>query len=138
LFHTAKSMPRILVIEDDPAIRAAVELILDNEGYSVTPASDGDAGLALLRAETFDLAIVDIFMPGRSGLETISLIREHAPAMPVVATSGLSARGDGAHPADDVLGQALQRGASCIIHKPFRPRDLLQTVERCLDGGAGA
>jgi CheY-like chemotaxis protein len=129
-------MQRILVIEDDPAIRAAVELILDHEGYSVALAPDGDAGLDLVRSAAFDLVIVDIFMPGRGGLETIGLIRQHAPNLPVVATSGLSARGDGSRSADDVLGQAISLGAACVLHKPFRPRDLLQTVERCLNGGA--
>jgi CheY-like chemotaxis protein len=127
-------MQRILVIEDDPAIRSAVELILDTEGYTVTAAADGDAGLALLRTGTFDLAIVDMFMPGRSGLETIGLIREYAPALPVIATSGLSARGDGSN-GNDMLGRSVAAGATCVIHKPFRPKDLLQTIARCLDGG---
>ena len=128
-------MHRILIIEDDAAIRAAVELILDHEGYSVALAPDGDAGLDLLRSAAFDLVIVDIFMPGRGGLETIPLIREISPKLPVIATSGASARGSASGSTDDVLGKAIEFGAACVIHKPFRPRDLLQAIEQCLAGG---
>lgn len=129
-------MHRILIIEDDAAVRAAVELILDHEGYSVSVAPDGDAGLDALRSGTFDLVIVDIFMPGRGGLETISLIRQTSPNLPVIATSGASARAGVPGSANDVLGKAIQLGAACVIHKPFRPRDLLQAIERCLACGA--
>jgi len=128
-------MHRILIIEDDAAVRAAVELILDHEGYSVAVAADGEAGLDLLRSAAFDLVIVDIFMPGRGGLETISLIRQTSPNLPVIATSGAGARAGAPGAADDVLGKAVQLGASCVIHKPFRPRDLLQAIEQCLAGG---
>lgn len=130
-------MHRILIIEDDAAVRAALELILDHEGYSVAVAADGDAGLDLLRSDAFDLVIVDIFMPGRGGLETISEIRQTSPNLPVIATSGAAARAGAPGSANDVLGKAVQRGAACVIHKPFRPRDLLQAIERCLAGGTG-
>ena len=129
-------MTQILIIEDDAAVRAAVELILEHEGYSVSVAADGDAGLDLLRSAAFDLVIVDIFMPGRGGLETISEIRQTSPTLPVIATSGAAARAGVPGTGNDVLGKAMQLGAACVIHKPFRPRDLLQAIERGLAAGA--
>jgi CheY-like chemotaxis protein len=125
-------MHRILIIDDDAAVRSAIQLILDYEGYSVVAAADGFAGLDLLGSAVFDLAIVDIFMPGRDGLETIALIRQSAPDLPVIATSGAAVRADSSDSPDDVLGKATRLGAACVIHKPFRPRELLQAIKRCL------
>lgn len=130
-------MQRILIIDDDTAVRSAIQLILDYEGYAVVAAPDGFAGLDLLRSTSFDLAIVDMFMPGRDGLETIALIRQSAPNLPVIATSGAAARLDNSGSGDDVLGQASRLGAACIIHKPFRPRELLAAIARCLSNAEG-
>lgn len=130
-------MRRILLIDDDPSVSAAVQLILEHEGYSVTLAGSGEAGLALLSAAAFDLAMVDMFMPGLGGLETIARIRKHAPDLPVIATSGTAARLDRSGAAPDVLAQASQLGTAAVINKPFRPRDLFATIERCLGAGEG-
>jgi CheY-like chemotaxis protein len=126
-------MRRVLLIDDDPAVGAAVQLVLEHEGYAVSLAASGEAGLELLSAAEFDVAIVDMFMPGLGGLETISLIRRRAPALPVIATSGTTA-GVGRGP--DVLARATELGTAAVINKPFRPRDLFATIERCLGGGA--
>jgi DNA-binding response OmpR family regulator len=121
-------MPRILLIDDDAAVCSAISLILDQEGFAVTTAADGQAGLDLAQANTFDLAIVDMFMPGLDGMETIGRLRRIAPAMPIIATSGAVTSGPGSA---DVLSVATERGAAMVIHKPFRPRDLLQAIAKC-------
>ncbi len=120
-------MCRVLLIDDDAAVGAAVKLVLELEDHAVTLADSGQAGLALLANDEFDVAIVDMFMPGLGGLETMSLIRQRAPALPIIATSGTLASGG-----SDVLAKAAGHGAATVIHKPFRPRDLLAAIQRCL------
>jgi two-component system, response regulator, stage 0 sporulation protein F len=132
-------MQRILLIDDDAAVRSAISLILDQEGYAVTAAEDGHAGLHLVKEAVFDLAIVDMFMPGLDGIETITAIRALTPSLPIIATSGAVARSQGGV-ASDVLATATECGAAMVVHKPFRPRELLQAIAKCLaaDTGAGS
>jgi CheY-like chemotaxis protein len=132
------AMQRILLIDDDDAVRSAISLILDQEDYVVTAAEDGHAGLRCVEEASFDLAIVDMFMPGLDGIETITAIRALAPTLPIIATSGAVARSQGGGAAD-VLATATERGAAMVIHKPFRPRELLQAIAQCLatDPAAG-
>jgi CheY-like chemotaxis protein len=125
-------MPRILLIDDDAAVRSAISLILDQEGHAVIAAEDGQAGLDLARETGFDIAIVDMFMPGLDGVETIARLRAMRPNLPIIATSGAVARGQSGA-SSDVLATAAERGAAMVIHKPFRPRELLQAIAKCLD-----
>jgi CheY-like chemotaxis protein len=127
-------MPTILLIDDDAAVRSAISLILDQEDHVVSAAPDGEAGLEFARQRRFDLAIVDIFMPGLDGIETISRLHAMAPALPIIATSGAVAR-DPSGGTSDVLAAAMGKGASLVIHKPFRPRELLQAIAKCLAAG---
>lgn len=124
-------MQRILLIDDDDAVRAAISLILDQEGYEVIAAEDGHAGLRLVTETSFDLAIVDMFMPGLDGIETIAALRAILPSLPIIATSGAVARSQGGG-SSNVLAVATERGAAMVVHKPFRPRELLQAVVACL------
>lgn len=128
-------MARILLIDDDAAIRSAISLILDQEDHSVVAAEDGQAGLDLSREARFDLAIVDMFMPGLDGLETITRLRALAPDLPIIATSGAVERSRSGV-ASDVLTAAVEGGAAMVIHKPFRPRELLQAISKCLGPAA--
>ena len=128
---TPSTTRRILLIDDDAAVRSAISLILDQGGYTVVDAEDGYAGLDLVKTELFDLAIVDMFMPGLDGLETIAQIRQQSASLPIIATSGAVGRSySGA--TSDVLAAAADKGASCVIHKPFRPRELLEAIAKCL------
>src|SRR5262245_62599747 len=131
------AMARLLVIDDDRAVRAAVQLVLENEGLEVHVADDGRSGLKLLKAESFDLLIVDVFMPGMDGLETIRLVHEHKPDLPIVVMSGMSFR-TGSAPAPDFLSMATKLGAICSLKKPFRPRELMAVVAECLEKSVGA
>jgi CheY-like chemotaxis protein len=124
-------MQRILLIDDDDAVRAAISLILDQEGYEVTAAEDGHVGLRLVTETSFDLAIVDMFMPGLDGIETIAALRAVLPSLPIIATSGAVARSQGGG-SSNVLAVATERGAAMVVHKPFRPHELLQAVAACL------
>jgi CheY-like chemotaxis protein len=77
--------------------------------------------------------IVDIFMPGMDGLETIRVFKKSAPEVPVIAMSGFMFR-DSAKPAPNFLSMATKLGAAYSLAKPFRPKDLLRAVEYCLTG----
>jgi DNA-binding NtrC family response regulator len=125
-------MARILVIDDDRAVRSAVQLVLENEGLEVHVADDGRSGLKILTAESFDLLIVDVFMPGMDGLETIRLVHEQKPDLPIIVMSGMSFRTGSAH-APDFLSMATKLGAICSLKKPFRPRELMAVVAECLE-----
>src|ERR671926_350788 len=81
-------MERILVVDDEQTVRDALAALLRQEGYRVVPAESGHTAVEAIEAFTFDLIIVDIFMPGMNGLETIKVFRANAPNVPIIAMSG--------------------------------------------------
>ena len=81
-------MARILIVDDDPAVQATIKILLDRAGHSVVGASDGRKGLAIFEAGDFDLLLLDIFMPGMDGLETMRLVHQQQPLIPVIVISG--------------------------------------------------
>jgi DNA-binding NtrC family response regulator len=86
-------MRRILVVDDDPHICLAVRAWLKRYGFKVEIADGGAAGLAALDNSTFDLMIVDVFMPDMRGFESISTFHDRAPAVPLIAISGYAFSG---------------------------------------------
>lgn len=120
-------MARILVIDDDPDIRALLETALQVDGHDVVLAADGHDGLARQRAEPSDLAIVDIFMPDKEGIETIIELRQEFPRLPIIAISGGGRTGN-----TSFLAQALHLGATRAVAKPFDYRVLLSIVAEVL------
>jgi len=129
-------MARILVIDDDPAVRAAMQMVLEREGLEVNAVGDGRAGVKLVAAEDFDLLLVDLFMPGMDGIETIRQVHGHKPGLPVIVMSGLSFGSSGGQ-APDFLAMAGKLGAVGNLKKPFRPRELLAVVAQGLGKSAG-
>lgn len=120
-------MTRILVIDDNPLVRATLRSILAAAGYEVVLASDGKAGLDEFRRRPSDLVITDIVMPEIEGIETIRQLRGLAPELPILAISG----GGRGIPLD-YLRMAQQLGASDVLSKPFEADELLSSVTRCL------
>ena len=124
-------MPSILVVDDDPMVCTALELCLARHNFLVTVADGGESGLHALEGASFDLMIVDIFMPHMRGFESIRIFHERAPAIPLVAMSGYAfANLDS--PAPDFLRMALELGAARCLRKPFTPGALLTIVNECL------
>jgi CheY-like chemotaxis protein len=121
-------MARILVVDDDRAIRESITLLLSSVGYDVVEAADGRDGLAKISAAHFDVLIVDIFMPGMDGLETIREVRRHQPGLPIIVMSGLAFRSASSSP-PDFLTIATKLGAVQALYKPFRPRELLAAID---------
>jgi CheY-like chemotaxis protein len=130
-------MTRVLIVDDDPMVCAAIEIYLERHGFDVTIADGGEAGLRMLEDSGFDLMLVDIFMPHMRGFESIRIFHERAPTIPLVAMSGYAfANLDS--PAPDFLRMALDLGASCCLHKPFTPTQLFRAIDTCLhDANAG-
>ena len=124
-------MTRVLVVDDDPMVCTAIEIYLERYGFEVTIADGGETGLRALEDSSFDLMIVDIFMPHMRGFESIRIFHERAPAIPLVAMSGYAfANLDS--PAPDFLRMALELGAARCLRKPFTPAALLTVINECL------
>ena len=124
-------MPRILVVDDDPMVGQTIEVLLQRQGFDVTLADGGEAGLMALESQTFDVMLVDIFMPHMRGFESIRIFHERAPTIPLIAMSGY-AFASSASPSPDFLRMPLELGASRCLRKPFTPDVLVSTITECL------
>jgi two-component system, OmpR family, copper resistance phosphate regulon response regulator CusR len=122
---------RILVVEDNPRIAGFLEKGLREEGYVVQTAADGDTAFARASAEGFDAAVVDVMIPGRSGLEVVRDLRAAGIALPVLL---LTARDQ----TEDKV-QGLDSGADDYLTKPFDFSELTARLRALLRrSGAGA
>ncbi len=122
----------IFVADDDPALLRGLDIALQGKGYAVRTAPSGPELLSLLESERPDLLVMDVMMPGMSGLEVLRRIRadDRWAELPVMMVT--------AYPHADVREEAWQRGAGEVVPKPFRLEDLLERIERRLGrGGAG-
>lgn len=114
---------RILVMDDDPSVSVAIEVMLAHQGHEAVFVSDSMQGVRALESSKFDLVLIDIFIPGTDGLKTIKELRLRMPAIPIVAMSGFSLRRV-KNPVVDFLGMAVQLGARSCLRKPFTPQQL--------------
>jgi DNA-binding NtrC family response regulator len=107
-------MTSILLIDDNEEFSRLMQIGLGRLGHKVTIAFDGDEGLRALRANSYDIVITDIIMPGREGLETIIEVKRMYPDMPILAISGGGITGKTAF-----LEAAKKLGATDALEKPF-------------------
>lgn len=124
-------MTNILVIDDDKLVREATQILLRARGYDVTAASDGKSGIHAARSGQFDLAIVDLFMPGMDGLQVMKAIRQSRPSMPLIAASGFMF-GNACPEMPEFEAMATEAGAVSTLYKPLRPTDVLHAIEKAL------
>src|SRR5665213_650687 len=124
-------MPNILIIDDDKLVREATRTLLTAGGYEVVAVEDGKAGIAAAKAGQFDLAIVDLFMPGMDGLKVIEAIRQFSPNLPMIVASGFMF-GSECPQMPEFERMANEAGALSALYKPFRPKGLLQAVEKAI------
>ena len=120
----AEGMAKILVVEDEPTVRAALEDNLVFEGYKVITCDNGIDGVEAFKAETPNLVILDVMMPGLDGLEVCRQIRTLAPITPIIM---LTAKGS---EVDKVVG--LELGADDYLTKPFGMRELFARIKALL------
>jgi DNA-binding response OmpR family regulator len=117
-------METILVVEDDASIRLGLQRNLSFEGYRVVTAATGQEGLEAAFREKPDLVLLDVMLPGPSGLEICRSIRRHDPALPILIVSAKTQE------PDRVAG--LDLGADDYIPKPFSVKELLARVRSAL------
>jgi DNA-binding response OmpR family regulator len=117
---------RILVVDDEPHIRRILTALLRMEGFEVKLARDGTDGLRTWKAATYDLVILDLIMPGASGLEVLAKIRSDPDrgTTPVII---LTAKGQ-----DTDRQAALAGGADDFLTKPFSPKKLVARIREIL------
>ena len=115
---------RLLLVEDDPTLRQALSFNLTREGYEVAAAADGEAALEAARSDRLDLILLDVMLPGMSGVEVLRVLRREGVSTPVII---LSAKGD---EIDRVVG--LKVGADDYVAKPFSRPELLARIEAVL------
>src|SRR5918912_778919 len=121
-----RAMPlhRVVVIEDEPAIRRGVVDALRASGYEVAEAADGARGLEEAVRRGVDLVLLDLLLPRRDGLDVLAELRKVRPTLPVII---LTARGT-----EDDRVRGLKMGADDYVVKPFSARELLARVEAVL------
>jgi CheY-like chemotaxis protein len=124
-------VPRILVIDDQIQVRAAIALALQAKGFDVVGAESGQSGLTSFEQSEFDLVIADLFMPGIDGVTLIKTVRKRDPGLPVIAMSGVLL-GTSGRTALDQLSSISELADVICLQKPFRPHDLLQAVAAAL------
>jgi DNA-binding response OmpR family regulator len=115
---------RVLVIEDDPAIRRGIVDALGFDGYAVIESGDGVAGGELAVQGDYDLLLLDLVLPGRDGFEILAEVRRSRPTLPVII---LTARGR-----EDDRVRGLRGGADDYVVKPFSVRELLARIKAVL------
>jgi CheY-like chemotaxis protein len=120
-------LARILIIDDDEYVRGATKFLLDSHGFEVVAVADGKSGIDALKARSFDLIVVDLFMAGMNGLETMKAIRESNPHVPIIAVSGFLFKGY-CPDMPNFEDMAVEAGATAAMYKPIRPAEFLRTI----------
>jgi two-component system response regulator (stage 0 sporulation protein F) len=123
-FELDGSMSRILVVDDEAAIRTLLRRKLEGTGHEVTEAENGAEAIALLRTTGFDLVLTDILMPERDGLEVLMFLQREQPDLPCVVLSS---------PSNHVyLESGRLMGAVDVLQKPFTLEQVAEVVARVL------
>jgi CheY-like chemotaxis protein len=110
----------VLVVDDDCVVRDIAKSVLEQNGYAVWEAADGEAAMASLAARPVDVVLIDILMPRKEGLETIIELKRRYPKIIVFAMSA-----SGTRKGHDFLKIAAKFGADGTLRKPFSPDQLL-------------
>jgi DNA-binding response OmpR family regulator len=124
----ARRSHRILLVEDDEAVRRLNSRVLAQSGYAVVAANDGLAGWEAIQADDFDVLVTDHCMPGLTGLELVAKLRAAGRTLPVILASGTIG-------SEEEARMAWLK-VSAALFKPFYPQDLVAAVESVLAGAA--
>lgn len=117
----------ILIVDDDHQLRQSFERLLAAEGYEVLTASSGEAGIRIVREKTPDMTVMDVRMPGMSGLEAYVAMRGIEPRMPVIIMTAFGSM--------DVAIEAAKMGAFDYVLKPFDIPEILELIKKALEAG---
>ena len=114
-------MPRVLVIDDQADVRAIIAIVLRVQHFEIVEAANASEGMKAFEDSRFDIAVVDIFLQGTSGVDVILAMRERRPDLPVVAISGMTTL--------DFVSDSPELSNVVCLRKPFRPNELLRAIE---------
>jgi len=121
---TPTRAPHVLVVDDEQFVRDLLQDYFTKMEFSVVTAADGQAGIDACRRERFDVALVDLKMPGKGGIEVLAEVREIDASLPVVVMTG--------YPTIDSSIEAIRRGAYDYIIKPFKLQELKELIDRAV------
>jgi two-component system response regulator PilR (NtrC family) len=116
---------RILIVDDEEVLRDVLDAVLRREGFDIVPASSGEEALNIVETEEVDLVILDIMLPGISGIDTLRSLRISNPSLPIIIITAFSSI-DGAI-------EAMKHGAFHYIPKPFKNEEVVHTVNKALE-----
>lgn len=122
--HVPVRPARLLVADDDDGVRAGLVANLEIEGYQIVEARDGQAAIALIEQQSFDLIISDVAMPLASGVDVLEAVRKRGIDTPFILISGFVS--------DEFVARALSEGLFAMLYKPFAMEHMLQVVARAL------
>jgi DNA-binding NtrC family response regulator len=120
VFSSSPAAGSILVIDDEAGIRESLEVLLSLEGYSITTANDGEQGLRKLEMDSYDLVLLDLALPGQSGLDLLPQIKERQPETPVIMIT--------AYGTVENVVEAIRAGAENFVQKPWDNEKLLADI----------
>ena len=120
----SQSAPKILIIDDEAAIRESLETLLTLEGFHVSMAPDGSAGLDLLSRNEYDLLLLDLALPGESGIDLLPRIVEVQPQLPVIMITAFGTVGN--------VVDAIRAGAENFVQKPWDNEKLLADIRSAI------
>lgn len=115
---------RIIIIEDDEDILDSLKEILNSNGYEVDTASNGEEGIKKCRSNLFDIALLDIKLPGIDGTEVLGILHKEFPEMVKIMITG--------YPSLENAVASLKRGADAYLMKPVNPSSLLKIIDEKL------
>ena len=119
---------KILIVDDEPDIRAILRDILEPTGYAIETTGDGEAGLAAALDDAVSLVILDVWLPKIEGIAVLKELHQKRPGLPVIILSG----GSKTVPLEHSAALAEAYGAAQVILKPFRSAEVLDSVARAL------
>lgn len=122
-------MTRILVVDDHAVVRQGVKQILNGQfqGAVIGEAQNAEEMIALIRKQVWDIVVLDVGMPGKSGLDALKDLKQVCPKLPVLVLS--------AYPEDQLARRMLKAGAAGYLTKDSAPNDLVQALRKILGGG---
>ena len=116
---------KILWIDDEIDFLKSHIFFLQGKGYNITPVSNGDDGLSLIKEQHYDAVLLDQIMPGRDGMSTLALIREIEPTLPVIMVTKSEE--------EDLMDEAIGNRMDDFLVKPLSPNRILPILKRVLD-----
>jgi len=127
--HMEHIMTKILVVDDHAVVRQGVKQILNEQfqGAVIGEAQNAEEMIAMIRKQAWDIVVLDVGMPGKSGLDALKDLKQVCPKLPVLVLS--------AYPEDQLARRMLKAGASGYLTKDSAPNELVQALRKILGGG---